>query len=786
MQASMIAWIVTYLLHSTILVLGAWLLERRWADRPERMSAVWKTALVGGVLTATVQTGLGIAPAAGRLELSPQLASASSSTAPSPMTTEPSVVITDAPSWPPPDWFRMGPVSDASEVIEGPDARTSTVIVPAAAAPSSPSTRPAVESLPSAAVVTSLADAPVLAMGTVTPGAARAGTSALETAPSGWATAGAWGLGLLGAGSLLGLASVLVAFGALRQRLADRRALSEGSLPLLLDGLRRRAGLSQRVPLMVASRVDVPMAVGVLRPEIVVPPKAAHGLTVAHQESLLAHELAHVLRHDPAWRLVALLVERVFFFQPLNRLASRRIAQAAEYLCDDWAARHTQQPLALASCLTEIATWVARPGPVAATMAGPRSILGRRVQRLLQPGPARTRPWWLSAALGLPLLAVVAMAPGVDANAAKPKRSGEPAPLVIIDEDGRRHEVVAPAGGAVVVREHGGTLHVETLDDEEALADEEPSPRKARRAARRQERERDDARRQARKELRRAFRDAKQRGETAPSRREVEAILRRARQADGREQPHRSHRGHRGGAHSESMPEHVEIRVVGPNGVAVHGRVPLGVEELEALEMLEEIEDLTPMLEQIERELEESGIDVVIRHHDGEVAPQLHVVVPSDHARARDRALRDAERARHHHEKTEAKARALRHVQEQRERDVQREVERAHREVERIQRQIERARREQERRHEAELPTVWNRHGSPPAAPAPPAPPAHVHRAPAAPTAPALAPVPRPRAAPRVNPSRRVMPAPAAPAVPSPPSPPAPEESPVVWVTWPG
>ena len=75
MQASMLAWVVTYLVHSTLLVLGAWLLERRWSDRPERMSAVWKTALVGGFFTATLQTGLGVAPVAGRWDLAPELTS---------------------------------------------------------------------------------------------------------------------------------------------------------------------------------------------------------------------------------------------------------------------------------------------------------------------------------------------------------------------------------------------------------------------------------------------------------------------------------------------------------------------------------------------------------------------------------------------------------------------------------------------------------------------------------------------------------------------------------------
>ena len=77
MATFILAWIVTYLLHSTLLVLGAWLLDKHWHDRPERMSAVWKTALVGGVLTASMQVGLGIAPVGGQWELSSPVAEAS-------------------------------------------------------------------------------------------------------------------------------------------------------------------------------------------------------------------------------------------------------------------------------------------------------------------------------------------------------------------------------------------------------------------------------------------------------------------------------------------------------------------------------------------------------------------------------------------------------------------------------------------------------------------------------------------------------------------------------------
>ena len=589
MQASMLAWVVTYLVHSTILVLGAWLLERRWSDRPERMSAVWKTALVGGFVTATVQIGLGVAPVAGRWDLSPVLVSrepgpsagAEAVAAPAGVPVAaageregmPVVAVASErrPSWPPPTGTIAG-VSEGRPSWPPPGAEIEAVSrepmvlggVPVLAAAVVPVVPERVE------VGSAHEQEPVVAMASVgasappaSPVDAMASPSSSSRPASPWAAVVPWIVGVMVLGALLGLASVVVAFVALRRQLAGRRPLAEGTLPTLLEGLRRRAGIERPVRLTVAPRVQVPMAVGVLRPEIVVPIKAAQDLPPAHQESLLAHELAHVLRRDPAWRLVALLVERVFFFQPLNRLASRRVAQSAEYLCDDWAARNTRQPLALATCLTEIATWVARTGPVPATMAGPRSILGRRVQRLLQPARASARPWWLSAALGVPLLGVVAVAPGVGAHAKGDRHRKDPERVVVIDEDGRRHELRPDEGGAIVVSEHEGELVVRSVDDGRvaaAIADD-ASPRQARKATRQQERARNEARRAARKELRRAFRAAKARGEAVPSHAEVEAILRHARGVDG-------------------SPEPMELHVVVPGEMELHGLVD--VEAIEA------------------------------------------------------------------------------------------------------------------------------------------------------------------------------------------------------------
>jgi len=53
--AAMGSWILTYLLHATVLLSGAALAAIALRARPELEEAIWKLALVGGLLTASLQ-----------------------------------------------------------------------------------------------------------------------------------------------------------------------------------------------------------------------------------------------------------------------------------------------------------------------------------------------------------------------------------------------------------------------------------------------------------------------------------------------------------------------------------------------------------------------------------------------------------------------------------------------------------------------------------------------------------------------------------------------------------
>jgi hypothetical protein len=201
-----------------------------------------------------------------------------------------------------------------------------------------------------------------------------------------------------------------------------------GTLFSRLRSLAAQAGLGEPVRLTCSSRVPVPLALGVARAEICLPPRALAGLSDEQQEAMLAHELAHLARRDPLWLVLGQVIACVFFFQPLNWVARRRLRETSELLSDEWAVGRTGRPLSLAGCLAEVAGWSAagRELPVPG-MADRPSHLARRIRRLLDAGrkpESPARRIWLGAAMVLLLIAVAAAAPAISAG-----RSESPDPI---------------------------------------------------------------------------------------------------------------------------------------------------------------------------------------------------------------------------------------------------------------------------------------------------------------------------------------------------------------------
>jgi hypothetical protein len=166
---------------------------------------------------------------------------------------------------------------------------------------------------------------------------------------------------------------------------------------------------------------------------VIVPSWALENLDTSQRLSVLAHELAHLRRHDPYWRLAYALLAAVLP-APLLGAARKRLADLAEHRCDAWAAQTIRDPQALAQALLRCAEFAfsgpPRPG-FAAPMAHARSPLVERVQRLLEDQPMRFEALTplRRTALACAMLGAIAVLPSLHPLQAAVVRSPEPPPV---------------------------------------------------------------------------------------------------------------------------------------------------------------------------------------------------------------------------------------------------------------------------------------------------------------------------------------------------------------------
>jgi uncharacterized protein (TIGR03435 family) len=158
-------------------------------------------------------------------------------------------------------------------------------------------------------------------------------------------------------------------------------------------------GISRPVQLLVSALVGVPMAVGWLRPMVLLPVGALGGLPGEHLEALLLHELAHIRRHDYLMNLVQSVAESLLFYHPAVWWVSGQIRAEREHCCDDLAVAIQGDALTYARALTQLESY--RPAHLGAAMGATGGSLADRIARLL----GRSRP---AARTGLEPGAIVA------------------------------------------------------------------------------------------------------------------------------------------------------------------------------------------------------------------------------------------------------------------------------------------------------------------------------------------------------------------------------------------
>jgi beta-lactamase regulating signal transducer with metallopeptidase domain len=103
----------------------------------------------------------------------------------------------------------------------------------------------------------------------------------------------------------------------------------------LLQRLTERAGLRKTIELVESALVRTPMVVGYLKPLILFPLGTINRLTEQEVEAILAHELAHIMRHDYLFNILQSIVEALFYYHPAVWWMSAQIRDERESACDE-------------------------------------------------------------------------------------------------------------------------------------------------------------------------------------------------------------------------------------------------------------------------------------------------------------------------------------------------------------------------------------------------------------------------------------------------------------------
>ncbi len=165
-----------------------------------------------------------------------------------------------------------------------------------------------------------------------------------------------------------------------------------------LETIAERMGVGRRVALVESPAVASPMVIGWLRPMILLPLGLGTSMPPAWLDAILAHELAHLRRHDLALRLVQRGIEILFFFHPVVWWLGAQLDQAREEACDDLVVDRLQDPLTYARAITELEAMRHAPAPTAAgaTEGHLMTRIRHIVQRSKTPHPRR---WWQALAV---------------------------------------------------------------------------------------------------------------------------------------------------------------------------------------------------------------------------------------------------------------------------------------------------------------------------------------------------------------------------------------------------
>lgn len=147
--------------------------------------------------------------------------------------------------------------------------------------------------------------------------------------------------------------------------------------------IENKLGVNRPIRYLESKLIHIPLVIGYFKPVVLVPVEMLTGMPAKQIEAVIAHEIAHIQRHDYLMNIIQTLIETMFFFHPAVWYISSQIRKERENCCDDMAVAVCNESITYVKALVSIQELTTEKHYTAVAFSGNKKHLLNRIKRII-------------------------------------------------------------------------------------------------------------------------------------------------------------------------------------------------------------------------------------------------------------------------------------------------------------------------------------------------------------------------------------------------------------------
>eukprot|EP01029_Cantina_marsupialis_P012804 TRINITY_DN2831_c1_g3_i1.p1 TRINITY_DN2831_c1_g3~~TRINITY_DN2831_c1_g3_i1.p1 ORF type:complete len:832 (+),score=82.85 TRINITY_DN2831_c1_g3_i1:2238-4733(+) len=152
---------------------------------------------------------------------------------------------------------------------------------------------------------------------------------------------------------------------------------------VIAQEIANKFGLTKKITFKESGQIKIPSLIGYFKPVVLIPVSLLSGIPKNQLEIVIAHELAHIYRHDYLIQFIQNILELLFFYHPIVWWLSSVVNTEREHICDDLAVKVCGESLTLIKALNNMEAIRKKQHEMVLGFSGKKGNVLNRVQRIL-------------------------------------------------------------------------------------------------------------------------------------------------------------------------------------------------------------------------------------------------------------------------------------------------------------------------------------------------------------------------------------------------------------------